>query len=134
MEKSKLTINKFVRFGPEMNNGKNVFVYGSNKAGKNGLGAALVAKLYWGAKTGLGEGRSGFAYAIPTKDEDLKILDLSEISESIKRFIEYANKHPDNTFLVTRVGCGLSRYDDKDIGPLFKGAGPNCILPDGWGK
>jgi hypothetical protein len=133
IKKKRTTVKMIDYYGPEKNDGKHVFVFGSNRAGRHGMGAALTASLYWGAQRGVGEGRTGQAYGIPTKNENLEILGLEEIAESIKKFIDYASEHPKLTFLVTKVGCGLSKYKDKDIGPLFKGAGSNCILPDGWG-
>jgi hypothetical protein len=121
-------------FGFELNNGKNILVFGSNTKGNHGLGGALAAKLHWGAKQGCGEGRTGMAYGIPTKDDYLHVLSLEEIAAHVKKFIDYARQNPKLTFLVTRVGCGLSGYKDKDIGPLFAGSPSNCVLPDGWGK
>ena len=48
---------------------KPIFVFGSNEAGRHGKGAALAAKLQYGAVYGVGRGRTGNAYAIPTKDK-----------------------------------------------------------------
>lgn len=47
-----------------------VFVFGSNPKGVHGDGAAKVAKEQFGAKSGIGEGLTGNAYALPTKDLD----------------------------------------------------------------
>lgn len=110
-----------------------IFVFGSNLAGRHGAGAAKTAHNEYSAVWGVGEGRTGNAYAIPTKDKHLATRSLTAISRSIWRFLEYARAHPDLTFRVTRVGCGLAGYDDRQIGPMFKGAPDNCILPDGWG-
>lgn len=117
-----------------------VFVFGSNLAGRHGKGAALIAKNMFGAKHGLGEGYSnaGFdkfqqhSYAIPTKDRNLNVLDLVRIHESVVRFIDYANKNPDMNFYVTRIGCGLAGYKDNDIAPLFKECPMNVIFPENW--
>ena len=49
-----------------------IFVFGSNLAGRHGKGAALHAKKFYGAEYGVGVGPTGNAYAIPTKDSDLK--------------------------------------------------------------
>jgi hypothetical protein len=110
-----------------------IFVFGSNLAGRHGKGAALDAKELWGAEYGVGEGPTGRAYAIPTKDEKLKRRSLFQIGASVKKFIEYAKEHPEMTFFVTRIGCGLAGYKDDDIGPMFHGAPSNCELPPGWG-
>ncbi len=110
----------------------NVFVFGSNLAGRHGRGAALEARLRHGAAYGVGEGLSGRSYAIPTKDERLRTRSLSAIQESVERFMKYAVEHPEMTFQVTRVGCGLAGYRDEDIAPMFAAAPDNCILPEGW--
>ena len=51
-----------------------IFVFGSNLAGRHGKGAALFARQERGAIYGVGQGRTGNAYAIPTKDERLRTL------------------------------------------------------------
>ena len=53
---------------------KQIFVFGSNLAGRHGKGAALHARSYYGAKYGVGEGRTGKSYAVPTKDRDLRVI------------------------------------------------------------
>jgi hypothetical protein len=45
-----------------------IFVFGSNLAGRHGAGAALAALKDHGAIYGRGEGLQGQSYAIPTKD------------------------------------------------------------------
>lgn len=45
-----------------------IFVFGSNLAGGHGAGAAKAAREHYGARYGVGSGRTGRAYAIPTKD------------------------------------------------------------------
>ncbi|MCP3921305.1 MAG: hypothetical protein GY714_01840 [Desulfobacterales bacterium] len=110
-----------------------IFVFGSNLAGRHGKGAALHAKHSYDAVQGEGSGRTGNAYAIPTKDEDLNILDIYTISEHIVNFITYAIGNPDLEFEVTKIGCGLAGYSEDDIKIFFKGAPDNCHLPEGWG-
>lgn len=109
-----------------------IFVFGSNEAGRHGKGAALFARQNHGAVYGQGIGRTGNAYAIPTKDLNIRTLPLFRIEQHVLDFIEYAYDHPELTFNVTRVGCGLAGYRDEDIAPLFKGAPDNCNLPDEW--
>jgi hypothetical protein len=108
-----------------------VFVFGSNLAGRHGKGAALEARLCHGAIYGQGEGRQGMSYAIPTKDERLRPLPLLRIGEGARRFIEHALGHPDERFLVTRIGCGLAGFTDGQIAPMFLEAPGNCELPEG---
>lgn len=109
-----------------------IFVFGSNLAGRHGKGAALCARKEYGAIYGQGEGRQGESYAIPTKGYHLETLPLSHIGESVGRFLIYAASQPATSFTVTRIGCGLARYTDTDIAPMFRNAPPNCILPPGW--
>lgn len=109
-----------------------IFVFGSNLAGRHGKGAALTAVKEYGAVYGRSVGRQGNSYAIPTKDKNLKTLPLDEIAKYVSNFILYAKEHADETFLVTRIGCGLAGYKDKDIAPLFRDAPSNCNLPMGW--
>jgi hypothetical protein len=109
-----------------------IFVFGSNLAGRHGKGAALTARNEYGAQYGVGEGRTGNAYAIPTKGHQLEVLSLSQIELSVQRFLAYASKTPCEQFFVTRIGCGLAGYTDAQISPFFAGASSNVELPAGW--
>jgi hypothetical protein len=93
-----------------------IFVFGSNLAGRHGKGAALYAYKHRGAKYGQGVGPQGTSYAIPTKDENLNVLPLSTIEEYIKQFLGYASqKITQQTFTLTPVGCGLAGYKKEQI-------------------
>lgn len=114
-----------------------VFVFGSNKAGIHGAGAALYARTDLKAELGVGRGPMPHSirprcYAIPTKDERLHTLSIEEIRAGVDEFIDFAQKRPDLQFFVTRIGCGLAGYTDHDIAPLFVNAPSNCELPNGW--
>jgi hypothetical protein len=109
-----------------------IFVFGSNLAGRHGKGAALYAKQHHGAIQGIGWGPQGNSYAIPTKDQNLMVLSIHKIFEYVMGFIIYAEQHPELEFNVTRIGCGLARYRDEDMAPLFKKAPSNCKLPPEW--
>ena len=122
-----------MNFTPENNDGTCIFVFGSNLAGRHGAGAACTAWLFWGARYGAPEGRQGMSYAIPTKDQDLRPLGLPDIQISVKTFLDYATRHLELRFLVTKIGCGLAGNDEADIRPMFKSAPGNCVLPEGWG-
>ena len=123
-------------YNESYNNCNNIFVFGSNRDGVHGKGAARQARDHWGATFGVGEGRSGMSYAIPTKSrwQDKKGLPLAKIEQSVDKFLAYAAEHPEFTFLVTRIGCGYAGYTDADIAPMFKGAPGNCVLPKEWTK
>jgi hypothetical protein len=60
-----------------------VFVFGSNLAGRHGRGAALEAAQKWGAVYGVGEGRTGDSYALPTKDRFIRTLQLADVSRHV---------------------------------------------------
>lgn len=109
-----------------------VFVFGSNLAGRHGAGAARTARQIYGAVYGVGRGPTGRAYALPTKDEHLRPLPLSEIGFYAREFLRYALDHPELEFLVTRVGCGLAGYTDQQIAPLFRYAASNCLFAPEW--
>lgn len=109
-----------------------IFVFGSNLAGRHGKGAALYAKQHYGAVYGKGVGPQGSSYAIPTKRANLKVLPLEEIRPYVQQFVAYARAHPTLKFQVTRVGCGLAGYKDRDIAPLFTGVPSNCEMPTEW--
>lgn len=112
-----------------------VFVFGSNLGGYHGSGAAAFARIHHGAIMGVGEGRTGNAYAIPTKEIGYQSSrPLAAIKESVDTFIAYAEEHFYEDFLVTRVGCGLAGYTDEEIGPMFAEAPINCQLPREWEK
>ena len=64
-----------------------VFVFGSNLAGRHGKGAALHARQQHGAIYGQGVGLQGSSYAIPTKDSLLRTLPLSEINKYVYDFL-----------------------------------------------
>lgn len=47
---------------------REIFVFGSNKQGMHGGGAAWVAHKKFGAEWGVGEGLTGRTYALPTME------------------------------------------------------------------
>jgi len=103
-------------------NDDEIFVFGSNEAGRHGKGAAKIARQ-WGAVYGQAEGLQGQTYGIPTKDSKVKnALSVGKIQKYVDRFIEFANENPQLHFLVTEIGCGLSGYTAADIAPLFEDA------------
>jgi len=109
-----------------------IFVFGSNLAGKHGKGAAKTALNKYGAEYGKGRGRTGNAYAIPTKSRKLNPLPLWRINYYVAQFLYYCTKHPTLKFRITRIGCGLAGYSNKKIAPMFKHAPSNCRLPKQW--
>lgn len=109
-----------------------VFVFGSNLAGRHGKGAALTARMQYGASYGVGIGLSGRSYAIPTKDHNLRTLDIHQIKQYVDDFVVFAKSRPDLKFYITAIGCGLAGYRHEQIAPLFAGVPENCVLPNEW--
>jgi hypothetical protein len=121
--------NKKQRFTPNRINKlafNEVFVFGSNLKGHHNGGAAKIALEKFGAKYGQGIGKQGQSYAIPTMQGGVETIILY-----VNDFIEYAKKHTDRYFLVTRIGCGIAGFSDEQIAPLFERAISlsNVILP-----
>ena len=104
-----------------------VFVFGSNLAGMHGGGAAYVAFKKFGAVMGCGVGLRGQSYAIPTMQGGVET-----IKPYVDEFIAFASDHPEFFFYVTRIGCGIAGFRDKEIAPLFAEAidVPNICLPE----
>lgn len=107
-----------------------IFVFGSNLAGIHGAGAAKFAVKNHGAKYGQGWGLQGESFAIPTKDGNIKTLPLTSIKTYVDKFKAYAKEHPELTFQLTPIGCGLAGYKPSDIGPMFKDSPPNVVIPE----
>ena len=102
------------------------FVFGSNEAGRHGKGAALHARKHYGAVYGVGFGCTGDAWAIPTKDGNLRTLPLDQIGRYVRQFLAYATENPELTFKVTAIGTGLAGHRHEDVAPMFDGAPANC--------
>lgn len=100
-----------------------VFVFGSNADGAHAGGAAHTAVTRFGAVWGQGHGLQGQSYAIDTMS-GLKVL-----RREAATFLDFARQHPDLTFLLTPVGCGIAGYQPEDVAPLFRGAPDNVALP-----
>ncbi len=122
----RITEDKITKLKPN-----EIFVFGSNTAGRHGLGAAKTA-MGWGAKYGQGEGLQGHTYGIPTVNAAVtNKLNVNKIAKYVDNFIQFAKDHPEMVFLVTEIGCGLAGWTVKEMAPLFKDAidVPNIHLP-----
>lgn len=106
-----------------------VFVFGSNLAGTHAGGAAKTALLHFGAIKGVGRGWSGQSYAIPTMNEHLQQMPLSQIQHYIEDFKIYTKNHPKLKYFITSLGCGVAGYKVEEIAPMFKGISKNVIFP-----
>lgn len=111
---------------------KTVFVFGSNESGVHGAGAAKVAYKEHGARWGKCYGHYGDSFAIPTKDENIETLPLTQINRYVQGFIAYARGHRKLKFRVTQVGCGLAGLTPKYMAPLFHDCPANCEFDEAW--
>lgn len=108
-----------------------IFVFGSNYAGRHGKGAAKLARQKFGAVDGQGLGLMGRSYGIATKGQRLEVLPLQAIETQIDRLLDFARARPELEFLVTKIGCGLAGYSTEEIRACFVGkrVPDNIALP-----
>lgn len=109
-----------------------IFVFGSNLSGIHGAGAAKFAVIHHGAIYGNGIGPQGSSYAIPTKDEKIQTLPLKIIKQHITDFILFSRENSNQIFHLSRIGCGLAGYKDRDIAPMFNGIEFNVKVSSLW--
>lgn len=91
-----------------------IFVFGSNSNGVHNGNAAATA-MKFGAIMGQAVGIQGQTYALPSKH-------IENLKKHIDDFLLYAEQHPEYIFLVTEIGCGISKHSPFEIAPLFKEA------------
>ena len=99
-----------------------IFVFGSNRQGRHGLGSALTARNKFGAIYGQSEGLQGQSYAIITKElrKEYQPVSLGEIKLGVDTFIQFAKDNKHLTFYVVELGCNLAYFTVEEIAPLFK--------------
>ena len=123
-----------------------IFVFGSNPEGRHGAGAAKIAHDEFGAQYGVGEGLTGNAYALPTKDlrvkenKGLKSISPERITESIKKMYAVARQHPDKLFKIAyrnTSNTSLNGYTGYEMIDMFNKAGKapsNVQFSEEWYK
>ena len=105
-------------------NDNQIFVFGSNTQGRHGKGAALTARLRFGAIYGNPEGIQGKSFAIITKDLTKKTHPSrtpSQVISQIEKLYKYATLHPDKEFIIA-YKCGdnnLNAYSSHDMAKMF---------------
>lgn len=107
-----------------------IFIYGSNAAGKHGLGAAKQA-LKFGAQYGK-VGLVGQTYGLNTKDKNIRTLPLLTIKDNIEALLDTVKQYPEKEWLLTKIGCGLAGYSITEIAKLFLDFLPipnNLVVP-----
>lgn len=99
---------------------RQVFVFGSNTAGNHFGGAAWTAHRLFGAKLGVAFGMTEHCFAIPTCTANHKRVQDDELLDSISRFLDYVSTDVDHdTYLVTRIGCGIAHWQPDEVRKLF---------------
>ena len=91
----------------------------------------------YGVARGPQAGRVGQSYAIVTIEipGQRRSTPLSTIEAELTRLCQHARAHPQQEFLVTKIGCGLAGYTAAEIAPLFSrtqqavGIPDNVVLP-----
>ncbi len=124
MDELKYTPENITELEPD-----DIFVFGSNLEGMHLGGAARTAVEKFGAKMGQGVGIQGQSYAIPTMQGG-----VDTIKPYVDQFIDLAREWDQNTFYITRIGCGIAGFRDEEIAPLFRDALSlyNVRLPRRW--
>lgn len=124
MDELKYTPENITELEPD-----DIFVFGSNLEGMHLGGAARTAVEKFGAIMGQGVGIQGQSYAIPTMQGG-----VDTIKPYVDQFIDLAREWDQNTFYVTRIGCGIAGFRDEEIAPLFRDALSlyNVRLPRRW--
>lgn len=116
-EHTRLEVDSTTRETPEkitsLDSGQ-IFVFGSDLNGNHLGGAAKIAHKKFGAVMGQGVGLHGQSYAIPTMVEGVE-----SIKPYVDEFVAFAGAHPDLTFFVTRIGCGVAGFSPETMAPLF---------------
>jgi hypothetical protein len=61
---------------------------------------------------------------------------VETIKPYVDDFIAFAKAHQELFFYVTRIGCGIAGFRDRDIAPLFADAVgvENICLPESFAK
>ena len=101
-----------------------IFVFVSNTQGRHGKGAALTARLRFGAIYGNPEGIQGKSFAIITKDLTKKThpsRTVSQIISQIEKLYKYATLHPDKEFIIP-YKCSdynLNAYSSEEMAKMF---------------
>ena len=105
-------------------NDSQIFVFGSNTQGRHGKGAALTARVKFGAIYGKPEGIQGKSFAIITKDLTKKTHPSrtpAQIISQINKLYKYASMHPDKEFIIP-YKCSdynLNAYSSEDMAKMF---------------
>lgn len=105
-----------------------VFVFGSNLEGNHAGGAAKTAYDKFGAEAGVYFGLTGQSFAIPTCIRPgVPFKSMYDIEPYVEEFLNFAEDHPNLTFLVSPLGTGVARFPLDYIDSLFEDIPFNVI-------
>lgn len=104
-----------------------IFVFGSDLQGAYCGNTTYKALHNIGEKLGRGIGPQGKCYVIPTI-----VGALRNMQPYIIDFYKYVSLHPEQSFLVTPIGCDIAGFAPEDIAPMFDWAKEldNICLPE----
>lgn len=124
-------MKKFTPKTIEALNENEIFVFGSNFNGNHAGGAARLAVEKFGAIQGQARGLQGQSYAIPTLNESMQKVSLTSIKDELQALIDFAKTNESLTFFVTKIGCGIAGFNEKEIADIFKELSipENVIIP-----
>ncbi|MBC7922644.1 MAG: hypothetical protein H7Z75_16305 [Ferruginibacter sp.] len=111
-----------------------IFVFGSNTSGEHFGGASRYAHDHFGAVWGQAEGLQGRSYGVVTLDFFGKInIGISFVTEQVLKLYHFASTHPELTFIVPKIGSGISGFKVEEIRTIFISLRPvqppNVVLP-----
>lgn len=101
-----------------------IFVFGANTEGRHSKGAALTARVEFGAEYGNPSGPQGRSYAIITKDLRKRLhpsIARAYIEAQIAELYLYASLvHPEQLFYVAYgIGKYLNGYTPQEMANMF---------------
>ena len=115
--------------------GKTVFIFPSNLAGRHDFWASKIARYEFGAEYGVARGLTGDAYGIPIWEEDERTFrPIEDIEADVRTMFDVAAERSGTKFFVSTLGfsalaavCPLARTVE-----MFIGAPDNVLLPPRW--
>lgn len=106
-----------------------IFVFGSNLQGIHGKGAALTAKVYYGAQNGNPRGLQGKSYAVPTKVTPYTSMTRVDYFTEVGTALDFFRSNPQLKFKMTPVGTGLAGFtiEELEFALRYKGGLPSNV-------
>ena len=109
-----------------------IFIFGSNRRGEHAGGAARLAHEKFGAEWGISEGLTGQCYAFCTLEPEMTKVGQRMLEKQRNRLFSTCRALPEKVFLLTKVGCGIAGFAEKEMIALFKDSPSNLVKPEGW--